>query len=186
VETLHEPVTVPTAGVAAADSTVLRWAAALFTAVVLVHNADHVRRGIESLSTEVFVVGSLAILPEVLIVLAIFRGDRTAPLMAVGTGLSLAAGYVVVHMTPERGWLSDSFVSNDVSAFSWAAASLEIAAAVALALAGLVVVRERGGIESAFTWPASPRPIAAALAHPVVAAMVAGNAVILVLSLIER
>lgn len=155
----------------------LRWAAVCFTLAVLFHNSDHLRRGADTLSTDVFVAGSLSIFLEVGVVVLIVMRHRLAPLAAVAAGFPLAAGYVFVHFTPERGWLSDSFVSESVSIVSRIAASTEVAAALALGLAGLYALRHRG-LESAVDGPPAERSFRDAIRSPMVAAMIIGNAVI--------
>ena len=111
---------------------------------------------------------------------------RLAPLAATAGGLSLAAGYVLVHFLPARGWLSDSFTSaTNVSPLSWFAASLEVAAAITLGVVGLLVLRERGGLASATRPTDGQRSLSNALLHPIALAMIAGNAAILAISLAQ-
>ena len=57
---------------------------------------------------------------------------RDKKIAAVAAGFPLAAGYVFVHFTPGRGWLSDSFVSESVSVVSRLAASTEVVAALTI------------------------------------------------------
>jgi hypothetical protein len=171
---------------AGADDRPLLWAAALFTFAVLVHGADHVRRGADSVGRDVFWVGTAALVLEVGVVVLVTQRHRLAPLAAVAAGFALAAGYLLVHFLPARAWLSDSFPSAvDVSPLSWGAASLEVVAALALGVAGLLVLHRRGGLASA----ARPNPgqldLRAALVHPVALAMLLGNAAVLALSLVD-
>ena len=161
----------------------LLWAAVAFTIVVLLHNSDHARRGTDSLNRDVFWLGTSSIAIEIAVVVLVCQRHRLAPLIAAATGYSLAVGYVVVHFLPTRGWISDSFVSaSHVSALSWVAASLEVIAALALGTVGLITLRRRGGLESATV----PRPeqlqLASAFKHPVVVAMVGGQAALLAVS----
>jgi hypothetical protein len=164
----------------------LRWTALAFAVAVLLHNGDHLRRGGTSVEADVFWVGSAAILVEVGVVVAVLLRHRLAPLAAAAVGFGLAAGYVLVHFTPERGWLSDSLADGtDISAVSWAAASLEVAAAIALGVAGIAVLRRRGGLASATV----PTPLArwqVVVTHPVVVALVLGNVAVFALSLADR
>ena len=123
---------------------------------------------------------------EVAVVVLICQRHRLAPLAAAVTGFSLATGYVVVHFLPARSWASDSFTSGvDVSPLSWTAASLEVAAAVALGAAGLLVLRRRGGLASAARPVAGQLPLAAGILHPVALAMLAGNVILLVVSVAQ-
>jgi hypothetical protein len=164
----------------------LLWAATFFTVAVLVHNGDHLRRGVDSVGRDVFWVGTAGILVEVGIVVLACRRHRLAPLAAVATGWSLAPAYVFVHFSPARSWLSDSFTSaSHVSPLSWFAASLEVLAAVLLGLAGWVVLQQRGGLASAARPHPSQRSLREALLHPVVLVMAAGNLVIVIASLAQ-
>jgi hypothetical protein len=167
------------------DGTDARLAAAatFFAAAVLIHGADHVRRGIDSVGRDVFWAGTSAIALEVGLVVLAHQRHRLAPLAAAAGGFALAAGYLVVHFLPDHGWLSDSFTSAaHVSPLSWIAASLEVIAALTIGTVGLIVLRERGGLASAARPHAEQAPLRAALLHPVVLAMIAGNIVILAIS----
>lgn len=158
-------------------------AATLFTLAVLVHNADHARRGADSVSKDVFWIGTAAIALEVAVVVLVTQRHRLAPLAAAAAGWSLAAGYVFVHFLPERSWLSDSFTSaSEVSPLSWGAATFEVIAAVLLGGAGLLALRARGGLASAARPDPHQTSLQDALRHPAAVAMIVGNAVILAIS----
>jgi hypothetical protein len=163
----------------------LHAAAWLFTAAVLFHNGDHVRRGADAVASDVFWAGSLSIALEVGVVAIVVLRHRVAPLLAATTGFSLAAGYVLVHLLPRRSWLSDPLFSGGAEVVSQLAASLEILAALALGAAGLVALRRRGGLASASTGTTSGS-WSKVLTHPAVLAMALGNAVVLILSFADR
>lgn len=161
-------------------------AAALFAVAVLVHNGDHLRRGVDALDLDVFWVGMLAVVIETALVVLVCQRHRVAPLAAAAAGSSLAAGYVLVHFLPERSWLSDSFTSgDDISPLSWGAASLEVVAAVVIAVAGFAVLRARGGLASAMRPVVEQRSIGEALLHPLALAFLAGQVVITVVSFVQ-
>src|SRR5205814_5126373 len=84
---------------------------------------------------DVFAVGTAAMAVEVAIVVMVFGRHRLAPLFAAVAGASLAAGYVLVHFTPARGWLSDSLLSTS-HVVSIAAAGLETTAAIVTGAVG--------------------------------------------------
>lgn len=152
--------------------------ATVFTIAVLLHNGDHVRRGFYAVHTDVFLAGTAAIVLEAAIVVLVCARHRLAPLVAGAGGLALAVGYLVVHFLPERSWLSDSFPSAiNVSPLSWTAASLEMAAAAAVGAAGVLVLRSGA-------WRGNGR-VADGLRHPVALVMIAGNAAVLVASLLQ-
>ena len=165
------------------------WRAALvFALAVLVHNSDHLRRGADVLSADLFWLGTLGILLEVAIVIVICARHRYAPLAALVGGVVLASGYVEAHFLPAHRWFSDSFTNAvHVSPLSWFAASLEVAAATGLAIVGLMVLRRRGGGLRALGAPhPEQRTLAAAVTDPLVLAFTACQVVILVISFAQR
>src|SRR3954468_22668700 len=161
----------------------LELAATFFTAAVLLHNLDHLRRGADGLHGDVFLAGTLAMVLEVGVVAAVFARHRAAPLAAAVVGFSLAAGYVFVHFTPTRALLSDSLLSWSLP-ISIVAATLESVTALILGIVGLRVVHERGlaAMSGAGDETALDRD---GLRHPVVIATAAGNAAIFVLTLLQ-
>lgn len=161
------------------DERNLRWAAVLFTAVVVLHNGDHLRRGGDSIGADVFWIGSAALVVEVLVVGLVFLRHRLAAPFAAVTGALLAVGYVVVHFTPARPWISDSFLEGDASPWSVVAGASEVIAAVVLAIAAARHWRRHGV-------PVSTGSTTGTVAHPVVLAMVAGNVVVFAGSLLTR
>jgi hypothetical protein len=164
------------------DRLLLR-AAALFTVAVLVHNADHLRRGAHAVTWEVFWLGTLAIPIEIGIVLLVYARHRLAPLAAAAAGSVLAVGYLAVHFLPTWSALSDSFTSSDsASPLSWSAASLEVVAAVTLAVVGFITLRQRGGLASAAQPRPDQEPVLSAARHPIALAMALGNATVLVIA----
>jgi hypothetical protein len=160
----------------------LERAATVFAVAVLLHNSDHVRRGAGAIHGDVFVAGTLAIALEVAVVAAIFVRHRSAPLVAVSAGFSLAAGYVLVHFTPARSWLSDSLLSWSMTV-SVVAAGFEAVSALALGMAGLRIVRERG--LAAMSTRGETTLYRGGLRHPTVIAIALGNAVLLVVSFVQ-
>jgi hypothetical protein len=125
------------------DDRILRYAAVFFLIGFAVHNADHIRRGVSSVTPELFVAGNLAAVISVAAIVLVLRGHRLAAQVAVAAGFPLAIGFTAAHMLPTWSALSDSFVDGHVSVFSWVASLLEIAGALALGLAGFYVLRRR-------------------------------------------
>lgn len=164
----------------------LRLATAAFALAVLAHNADHLRRGGDSVSAQVFWLGSLAIVAEVAVVALVVMDHPVAPLAAVVNGFMLALGYVAVHFTPGRSWFSDPLLETGAAGWSRAAAALETAASLALGLAGLAVLR-RQGVAAALDGSRPARlTFGQALRRPLLAVMVAGNLAIFLGSLATR
>ena len=169
-----------------ADQRHLEWAAWFFTGAVLIHNADHVRRNAGALSHDVFAAGTAAMVVEVAVVVAIFLRHRLAPLLAAVAGAALAAGYVMVHFTPARGWLSDSLLSRS-HLVSIGAAGLETMAAIVLGMIGADILwRTRAANASLRPKVAPPAvDLRRAVMHPAVLAMAVGNAIMLAISLVQ-
>ncbi|HVF33480.1 MAG TPA: hypothetical protein VM933_10645 [Acidimicrobiales bacterium] len=142
-------------------------AGVFFAVAVVLHNADHVRRGADVVASDVFWLGSAAIVLEVALVALICQRHPVAPLSAALAGLTLAAGYVLVHFLPERPWLSDPLLSTrGVDPWSVLVASIEIVAALVLGLAGLVALHRLGGPGSTVGAPQPPTRQRTVL-HPV-------------------
>jgi hypothetical protein len=161
-------------------------AATLFTVAVVVHNGDHLRRGFDALDGDVFAAGTASIVLEVGVVALVVARHRLAPLAALAVGASLAPGYVLVHFLPERSWLSDSFSSaTDVSPLSWFASSFEVVGALLLAVAGWLALRQRGGLASAAEERPDQLPVSDGVRHPMVAAFLVFNLVVVLASLTQ-
>ncbi|MGW5311233.1 hypothetical protein ACWEVD_23360 [Nocardia thailandica] len=133
----------------ATENTALRWTTVVFAVALGVHGADHLRRGMSVVSMLVMTLGTIQMLAAVVTIVLVFTGHRWAPVAAATVGFVSAAGFTVVHLLPDWfGPLSDSFVaappSAKVTGFSWFAALFEIAADLAIGVAGLRARR---------TWP---------------------------------
>ncbi|MFD6155823.1 hypothetical protein ACFWF7_06270 [Nocardia sp. NPDC060256] len=120
----------------------LRWATALFAVALLVHGADHLRRGMDTVSSTVMALGTVQFVLAVVTVVLVCTGHRMAAVAAVAIGFASAAGFTLVHLFPDWfGPLSDSFINPPASAkvngFSWFAAIFEIIADLVIGTAGL-------------------------------------------------
>src|SRR5262245_32628984 len=135
---------------------VLRHAAILFLIGFLIHNGDHLRRGVDVLTPEVLWAGSVSgVLALAAIALALM-GHRLAPLVAVAVGLPMALGVAAVHLLPRWSAFSDSLADGRVDALSWIAVLAEIAGALAFGAVGAWALR-RGRRRSAVEGPAASR-----------------------------
>jgi hypothetical protein len=124
------------------STTVLRAVTVVFAIALLVHGSDHLRRGMDTVSTLVMTLGTIQFVLAVAVVVLVFTGHRLAPVAAAVVGFASAAGFFVVHLLPDWfGPLSDSFIhapaTHNVTGFSWFAAIFEILADVAIGIAGL-------------------------------------------------
>jgi hypothetical protein len=121
----------------------LRWTATFYGVAWVIHTADHLRRGTGATTTEVLVLGGVTGALQVLAITAVFLKHRWAPLLAVAVGLPDGIGIFAVHLLPQwSSSFSDAFPgARGVALFSWFAAVLEVATALAFAAAGAYVLR---------------------------------------------
>ena len=123
------------------DRRVLRSAALLFAAGLLIHVADHLRRGMDVLTSEVVWAGNVSTLLVVATIALALAGYRLAPLIAVAVGFSQALGVAAVHLLPNWGAFSDSLPDGGVDALSWVAVLAEIVGAVVFGAVGVYILR---------------------------------------------
>jgi len=116
----------------------------LFMVGSAVHLFDHLRRGQGSVTEELYWVGNLALVLQVVVVTLVLTRHRLAPLVGAAAGFPLALGFTAAHWLPTWSSLSDSFTEDGASTFSYLASAMEIAGALAVGLAGLALVRRRG------------------------------------------
>jgi multisubunit Na+/H+ antiporter MnhB subunit len=120
----------------------LALASIAFVVANVLHTIDHVRTGTGRLSVAVLAGGSLITVAAVVTLALALRRDPRAPLVAAAVGLGSAVGIAASHLAPHWSTLSDSYLDGSFDAFSWIVVSAEIAAGLALGLAGL---RRLGG-----------------------------------------
>jgi hypothetical protein len=134
----------------------LRWIAVIFLVAVTVHGADHVRRGMDVVTTQVMWAGSIQFLLAVIAVVLVYRRHAGAPLAAIAIGFGSAIGFAAAHLLPHWSSFSDSFtgsrVAPNVTVLSWATALFEIGADLAFGWAGVRVFQDRR----------KPQPVASA------------------------
>jgi hypothetical protein len=120
----------------------LRYGALLYLVGFLAHTGDHLRRGIDVVTSHVLWAGNVsAVLAVVAITLVLLR-HRFGPLAAIAVGLPAAVGVAAVHLLPQWSTaLSDSLPDGNVDGLTWAAVLIEIGGAFAFGLAGLYALR---------------------------------------------
>src|SRR5437868_4744129 len=126
---------------------ILRSTSVVFLVAVLVHGADHVRRGTDVVSSQVLVAGVVQFVLALVAVALVFRRHPLAPTVAIIVGFQSALGFTASHLLPHWSAFSDSFVGSQagqgVNVLSWFTALFEIAADLAFGCAGVVVLRRR-------------------------------------------
>src|SRR6476659_6631847 len=85
----------------------LRVTALVFAVALLVHGADHLRRGMDVVTPEVFWLGTLQLVLSLVTVVLVFRGHRWSPAFAVGVGFASTAGFSAAHLLPHWSAFSD-------------------------------------------------------------------------------
>jgi hypothetical protein len=117
----------------------------LFAIGTAVHVFDHLRRGQGSVSDELYWLGNVALVLQVIVIMLVFTRHRLAPLAAVALGFPLAVGFAAAHWLPEWSAISDPLW--EISSWTWfsaVASTLEIVGAVAIAFTGLAILRHDG------------------------------------------
>lgn len=118
----------------------LRSATGLYAAGLALHIADHFRRGIDVVTTEVLWLGNLSTAAGITVIAMVFTRHRLAPTAAALLGFPVAIGVAAVHLLPHWSTLSDAFPGahgTGVTGMSWAVVLLEIVGASAMGLAGV-------------------------------------------------
>src|SRR3954454_12528905 len=106
--------------------------AALLLAVLdVVHALDHPRQG-RDLAREVYVAGVAGWIALALLLALIARGHRLAAPYAELVGISVAVGFLAVHVAPHWSSFSDPYSRFEPDALSWALVALPVLAAVNL------------------------------------------------------
>lgn len=124
---------------------VLRGAVVFFVFGVVVHTADHFRRGTDVVSAELFWLGTAALVVDAVVVALVFTRHRLAPLATVIYAVPRTLGILAFHFLPEWTVFSDPFVGSapapGVTGLSWIAALVEVAGAIGIAAAAIPLLR---------------------------------------------
>jgi hypothetical protein len=106
-------------------------AALLLVAADVLHALDHARQG-RDLSSEVYVAGVAGWIALAVLLVLVARGHRLAASYAAAVGLSVAVGFLAVHVAPHWSSFSDPYPAWDPDALSWALVVVPIVAALNL------------------------------------------------------
>ena len=124
----------------------------LFAGGSAIHLLDHLRRGQGSVTETLYWAGNLALVLQVVVITLVLTRHRLAPLAAAAAGFPLALGFASAHWLPEWSAMSDPvWEIRSLTWFSYLASGLEVLGAIAVGMAGVAVVRERG-----LAWFAAP------------------------------
>lgn len=113
-----------------------------FAAGSAIHLIDHLRRGQGSVSEVLYAAGNVSLVVQVVTISLVLTRHRLAPIAAVSAGFSLALGFTAAHWLPTWSSISDPvWEIKSLTWFSYTASMAEIVSALAVAFAGLAVVR---------------------------------------------
>lgn len=123
----------------------LMMAGILFAVSSGIHLIDHLRRGQGSITDTLYLLGNGGLVFQIVTITLVLTRNRLAPIAAVFTGFPLAIGFAAAHWLPTWSAMSDPVWEIDsLTWLSYVASSAEIAGALAVAFAGLAIVRTRG------------------------------------------
>jgi hypothetical protein len=137
------------------DLRYMRYAALVYFAGIVVHTADHIRRGTDVITPQVVWLGYLGFAAAALAFVLILIRHPLAPLVGTVVGFSVAIGVSAVHLLPDWGAFSDAFPGahgTGVTGLSYTVVLIEIVGALALGITGLNAWRRQnhtGRLESA-------------------------------------
>jgi hypothetical protein len=115
----------------ALTATPLGRASLLLVAADVLHALDHTRQG-RHLASEVYVAGVAGLIALALLLVLVARGHRLAVPYAAAVGVSVAAGFLAVHIAPHWGAFSDPYSAFHPDALSWALVVVPVLAALNL------------------------------------------------------
>jgi hypothetical protein len=115
----------------ALTGTPLGRAALLLVAADVLHAIDHTRQG-RDLASEVYVAGVAGWVALALLLVLIATGHRLAAPYAAAVGVTVAIGFLAVHVAPHWSAVSDPYSGFDPDALSWALVVVPVLAAVNL------------------------------------------------------
>jgi hypothetical protein len=115
----------------ALTGTPLGRAALLLVVTDVLHAIDHTRQG-RNLASEVYVAGVAGWIALALLLWLVARGHRLAAPYAAAVGLSVAVGFLAVHVAPHWSAVSDPYSRFDPDALSWALVVIPVLAALNL------------------------------------------------------
>jgi len=126
------------------EDEVLRYAALIFAAALLVHGADHWRRGFRVLTPEVYWAGMVLSVLAVISITLVLTRHSWGPLVAVVVGFPMAVGVAAAHLLPHWSSFSDAFPGSGVDSLSYAAVVFEVIGSLVFGAAGTrILLRPR-------------------------------------------
>lgn len=126
------------------EDQVLRYAALVFAAALLVHGADHWRRRFKVLTPEVYWAGMVLSVLAVISITLVLTRHSWEPLVAVAVGFPMAVGVAASHLLPHWSSFSDAFPGSGVDGWSYGAVVFEVIGSLVFGAAGMrILLRPR-------------------------------------------
>ena len=126
------------------EDQVLRYAALVLAAALLVHGADHWRRGFKVLTPGVYWAGMVLSVLAVISITLVLTRHSWGPLVAVAVGFPMAVGVAAAHLLPHWSSFSDAFPGSGVDSLSYAAVVFEVIGSLVFGAAGTrILLRPR-------------------------------------------
>jgi hypothetical protein len=125
--------------VRALTGTPLGRASLLLAGTDVLHALDHTRQG-RSLGFEVYAAGVAGWMALAALLVLVARCDRLAAPYAAAVGLSVAIGFLLVHVAPHWSAFSDPYSAWDPDWLSWALVAVPVAAGLWLAVVAVRAV----------------------------------------------
>ena len=91
------------------ENRLLKYTAWVFAAALLLHNMDHLRRGLKVLTPEVLWAGMALNIAAVAAIALVVARRNWAPAAATGVGFFMAIGVTASHLLPHWSVFSDAF-----------------------------------------------------------------------------
>ncbi len=115
-----------------------------FIAAIALHNGDHMLfqdRGVDALSTEVVVAGTLLVVLAIIGLAFTLVGHPWAPVLAAIIGFGAAISVTLGHVVPHWGAFSDPYSDLSLPALSWVVMLAEIVTGFVLGVVGFRTAR---------------------------------------------
>ena len=119
----------------------LRASATAYVVLNLVHVADHVRQG-RALAPQVTWPGTAVLIVAIALAVLAWRRNPFAPYLGLAFGAVTSIGLVVVHLVPQWGAYSDSYLPLHLDALSWLSVLALLAAGIAVGVSSTFLVRQ--------------------------------------------
>ena len=120
-------------------------ASLLLVVADVLHALDHTRQG-RTLGFEVYAAGVAGWIALAVLLVLVGRGHRLAAPYAFGVGLSVAVGFVLVHVAPHWSAFSDPYSAWDPDWLSWALVAVPVAAGLWLAVVAVRAFAAPAGV----------------------------------------